>query len=129
MTQDLKVFYIQHLHDIQAECRLIISFMKEYKNNFYLFESDIKTNRAVRSSLEIIGEALSRLTYKEAGKKMNYTKRKLEQVSPAIEQSERITPLITNAQKFLRFRNYIKHSYDNVDETSFGSMRKRMFLL
>lgn len=117
MTEELRDFYIKHLHDIKEECSLIISFMGGYENNFHLFESDIKTNRAVRSSLEIIGEALSRLSYKESGKKMNYAKKKLEQISPVLKRSERITPLIKNAQKFLRFRNYIKHSYDNVDET------------
>lgn len=117
MTEELKEFYIKHLYDINQECAYIISFMREYENNFHLFETDIKTNRAVRSSLEIIGEAFSRLSYKETGKKMNYNKKTLEQITPAIKHAERITPLIKNAQKFLRFRNYIKHSYDNVDET------------
>ena len=61
------------------------------KNNFENFQSDILLQRAVERDLEIIGEAI----------------RKLTELDPSIA--------ITSAKNIIGLRNIISHAYDSVE--------------
>lgn len=77
------------LEDIERSINEIYEFLPE-ERNFFLFEHDLKTKKAVERNLEIIGEALNRIL-------------KLE---PDIE--------ITDSRKIVDTRNRIIHGYDSV---------------
>ncbi len=79
------------LKDIEQAIAEINSFLPETKN-FKDFQKDLKTKRAVERNIEIIGEAVSRIT-------------KLE---PTIK--------ISHTRKIIDTRNRIIHGYDSVSE-------------
>ncbi len=85
MHHDVKVW----LEDINNAIDEIFMFLPENRN-YYEFEKDIKTVKAVERNLEIIGEALNRIL----------------KVEPKIE--------ITDSRKIVDTRNRIIHSYDRV---------------
>ncbi|MFN5170342.1 MAG: DUF86 domain-containing protein [Cyclobacteriaceae bacterium] len=92
MEPDVKAWLL----DVQKAIREIRSFLPE-KFNFDWFRSDVKTKRAVERNLEIIGEAISRVT----------------KARPHI--------VIPNARKIIDTRNRIIHGYDVVsDEVLYG---------
>ncbi len=62
------------------------------KKNFFEFQKDLKTRRAIERNLEIIGEAVGRIL----------------KVQPGLK--------ITNARKIVDTRNRISHGYDSVSE-------------
>lgn len=62
------------------------------KNDFYEFQNDLKTKKAIERNIEIIGEATNRIV----------------KVNPDIE--------ITNVKKIISTRNRIIHSYENVSD-------------
>jgi uncharacterized protein with HEPN domain len=77
------------LEDIDRSIREIYEFLPE-KQDFFLFENDLKTRKAVERNLEIIGEALNRII-------------KLDPTIP-----------ITDSRKIVDTRNRIIHGYDSV---------------
>lgn len=77
------------LKDIQQAILEIQTFIPDQKN-FYLFEKDVKTKRAVERNIEIIGEAMVRIL----------------KVNPTIQISE--------TRKIVDTRNRIIHGYDSV---------------
>ena len=79
------------LRDIDRSIDEIFSFLPE-KRNFFEFQGDLKTKKAIERNLEIIGEALNRVL-----KSM-----------PDIK--------ITDSRKIVDTRNRIIHSYDNITE-------------
>ncbi|WP_075603670.1 HepT-like ribonuclease domain-containing protein [Saccharicrinis aurantiacus] len=79
------------LEDIQRSIQEIYDFLPE-KRNFFEFQKDLKTRKAIERNLEIIGEALNRIL-------------KLEPDFP-----------ITNSRKIVDTRNRIIHGYDSVSE-------------
>ncbi len=79
------------LADINQAITEIKSFLPE-KKNFFEFQKDIKTKRAIERNIEIIGEAMNRIL-------------KLHPDFP-----------ITKAQKIVDTRNRIIHGYDSVSE-------------
>ncbi len=85
MNNNLKVW----LNDILQSIEEINRFMPAEKN-FFLFENDLKTRKAVERNIEIIGEAVSRIL-KE---------------NPTINISE--------SRKIVDTRNRIIHGYDSV---------------
>ncbi|WP_307718908.1 HepT-like ribonuclease domain-containing protein [Schleiferia thermophila] len=62
------------------------------KKDFYAFQRDLKTKRAIERNIEIIGEAVNRII----------------KAYPEIP--------ITNARKIIDTRNRIIHGYDSVSE-------------
>ncbi|MBP8726496.1 MAG: DUF86 domain-containing protein [Saprospiraceae bacterium] len=62
------------------------------KNNFSVFQNDLKTKRAIERNIEIIGEAANRIL----------------KVYPNFK--------LTNARKIVDTRNRIAHGYDSVSE-------------
>ncbi|HRK29178.1 MAG TPA: DUF86 domain-containing protein [Chitinophagales bacterium] len=80
------------LEDILRSIDEIYDFLPE-KKDFFEFQKDLKTKKAVERNIEIIGEAVSRIT--------NYSKSNIE---------------IQNARQIIGTRNRIAHEYDNVSD-------------
>lgn len=79
------------LQDIDRSIEEIYSFLPS-KRNFFEFQDDLKTKKAVERNIEIIGEALNRILKKK----------------PSIK--------ITDSRKIVDTRNRIIHGYDSVTE-------------
>jgi len=80
------------LEDIIISIDEIFEFIPQ-KRNFFDFQKDIKTKRAVERNIEIIGEAINRIVkHKEANIK------------------------IKNARKIIGTRNRIAHEYDRISD-------------
>ena len=60
MELDIKIW----LQDINRSIEEIYSFLPE-KRDFFEFQKDLKTKKAVERNLEIIGEALNRVLKKD----------------------------------------------------------------
>jgi uncharacterized protein with HEPN domain len=79
------------LLDIERSIDEIYSFLPS-KRNFFEFQNDLKTKKAVERNLEIIGEALNRIL------------------------KERPDIAISDSRKIVDTRNRIIHGYDSVTE-------------
>jgi len=79
------------LQDINRSIDEIYGFLP-LKRNFFDFQNDLKTKKAVERNLEIIGEALNRILKEK----------------PNIK--------ITDSRKIVDTRNRIIHGYDSVTE-------------
>lgn len=79
------------LKDIEQSITEIYEFLPE-ERNFYTFQKDLKTRKAIERNIEIIGEAMDRLL----------------KAYPEIE--------ITDSRKIVDTRNRIIHGYDSVSE-------------
>ncbi len=82
---------LAHLKDIEQSIAEINEFLPE-ERNFFAFQKDIKTRKAIERNIEIIGEAMDRLL----------------KAYPDIE--------ITDSRKIVDTRNRIIHGYDSVSE-------------
>jgi uncharacterized protein with HEPN domain len=80
------------LEDILRSIDEIFEFLPENKD-FFEFQKDLKTKKAVERNIEIIGEAVNRLT--------NYKKAEIK---------------IQNARQMIGTRNRIAHEYDNISD-------------
>ena len=80
------------LEDILRSIDEIFEFLPE-KRDFFEFQKDLKTKKAVERNIEIIGEAVSRIT--------NYKHAQIE---------------IQNARQIIGTRNRIAHEYDNISD-------------
>ena len=79
------------LADIKQAITEINSFLPD-KKDFFEFQKDIRTKRAIERNIEIIGEAMNRIL----------------KTNPNFS--------IKNAQKIVDTRNRIIHGYDSVSE-------------
>ncbi|MFA5046231.1 MAG: HepT-like ribonuclease domain-containing protein [Paludibacter sp.] len=79
------------LKDIEQSIQEIYEFLPE-ERNFFAFQKDLKTRKAIERNIEIIGEAMERLL----------------RADPSIE--------ITDSRKIVDTRNRIIHGYDSVSE-------------
>ena len=77
------------LQDIERSIAEIYEFMPDRKN-FYSFQKDLKTRKAIERNIEIIGEALNRIL----------------KMQPDIP--------ISDSRKIVDTRNRIIHGYDTV---------------
>jgi uncharacterized protein with HEPN domain len=80
------------LEDIVRSIDEIFDFLPAQRD-FLAFQKDLKTKKAVERNLEIIGEAVNRLT--------NHKSLKIE---------------IENARTIIGTRNRIAHEYDNISD-------------
>lgn len=87
METEIKIW----LSDIEQAIKEIDDFLPAEKN-FYKFQKDVKTRRAIERNIEIIGEAVKRIL----------------NAKPDI--------IISNARKIIDTRNRITHGYDSVSE-------------
>ena len=88
MDKEIQVW----LFDILNSILEIESFVDFEETNFQDYSSDVKTKRAVERNLEIIGEAVNRISKKD-------------------ENLE-----ITDKRKIINVRNRIIHGYDQVSD-------------
>lgn len=77
------------LEDILQSIDEIFEFLPE-KRNFFEFEKDVKTKKAIERNIEIIGEAINRII----------------KIEPEIT--------ISNSRKIVDTRNRIIHGYDKI---------------
>ena len=93
MDNDIKSW----LYDIQRAISEIESFFADRPKNFFEYQKDVRTKRAVERNIEIIGEAVNRIVKKDS----------------SIQ--------VSNSRKIIAARNRIIHGYDSVsDETVWG---------
>lgn len=94
------------LYDIIKAIEEIDSFFKDTPKNFFAYQNDLKTKRAVERNIEIIGEAMNRIL----------------QLDGSIA--------LSNSRKIVDTRNRIIHGYDNVsDDIIWGIIIKQLPLL
>jgi uncharacterized protein with HEPN domain len=87
MEDEIKTY----LSDIKQAIAEINTFLPD-KKNFFAFQKDLRTRRAIERNIEIIGEAAKRIISKQ----------------PDIQ--------ITDIKKIIDTRNRIIHGYDSVSE-------------
>lgn len=80
------------LEDISRSINEIFDFLPE-KRDFFEYQKDLKTKKAVERNIEIIGEAINR-----------------------ISKHENSNLEIKNAQKIIGTRNRIAHEYDYISD-------------
>lgn len=86
------------LFDILNSIEEIEFFLGDKPRNFFEYQNDKKTKRAVERSIEIIGEAVNRIL------------------------KERPDISIENARNIVGARNRIIHSYDSISDTLIWSI-------
>jgi len=79
------------LKDIEQSIIEIYEFLPE-ERNFFTFQKDLKTRKAVERNIEIIGEAMDRIL----------------KIDPGFQ--------ITDSRKIVDTRNRIIHGYDSVSD-------------
>lgn len=87
MENEIKIWLL----DIKQAIQEIFDFLPD-KRNFYEFQDDLKTRKAVERNIEIIGEAMDRILKKQPNFK------------------------ISNARRIVDTRNRVIHGYDSVSE-------------
>ena len=86
--------HLKWLYDIKVSIDEIEDFLEEHGKTFEAYKNNLLLKKAIERNLEIIGEAVNRITKEFPGIK------------------------IENARSIIGLRNFIIHSYDNVtDET------------
>lgn len=80
------------LEDVERSIDEIYDFLPE-KRDFFEYQKDLKTKKAVERNIEIIGEAINRI--------LKYEHTEIE---------------IRNAQKIIGTRNRIAHEYDSISD-------------
>lgn len=86
--------HLKWLHDIKVSIFEIEDFLEEHGKTFETYKNNLLLKKAIERNLEIIGEAVNRIT-------REYPEIKIE-----------------NARGIIGLRNLIIHSYDNItDET------------
>lgn len=87
MENEIKIWLL----DIKQAIQEIFDFLPD-KRNFYKFQDDLKTRKAVERNIEIIGEVMDRILKKQPNFK------------------------ISNARRIVDTRNRVIHGYDSVSE-------------
>lgn len=80
------------LYNVLNAINEIESFFSDRPKDFYTYQNDLRTKRAVESNIEIIGEAISRMLNKDTSMQFS------------------------NARKIVDTRNRIIHGYDTVSD-------------
>ncbi|MHB1179395.1 MAG: HepT-like ribonuclease domain-containing protein [Daejeonella sp.] len=94
------------LYDILNAINEIDGFFSDTPKEFQLYQSDLRTKRAVERNIEIIGEAMNRILKKD----------------DSVE--------ISNSRKLVDVRNRIIHGYDSVsDEMIWGIVIRHLPVL
>ena len=101
MPRDVRMY----LSDISVSINSIYDYLGEYRN-FTAYEGNKLLRRAVERELEIIGEAVNQLL----------------KINPNFP--------VTHARRIVSLRNWVIHSYDNVDNVIiWGIIEKDLPLL
>jgi uncharacterized protein with HEPN domain len=84
------------LYDIQTAIVEIESFLEGRAKNFFEYKGNLLLKRAIEREMEIIGEAMNRIT----------------------KRDETISSKITDAKDIIGLRNQVIHAYDNISDES-----------
>jgi uncharacterized protein with HEPN domain len=102
MNIDIKTW----LYDILTAIEEIEGFLSDIPKDFFAYQNNLKTKRAVERNIEIIGEAMNRVL----------------NLDNSIE--------LINSRKIVDTRNRIIHGYDNVsDDIIWGIIIKHLPIL
>jgi len=94
MDREIKTW----LYDILQSITEIESYFEDKPKNYEEYVSDLKTKRAVERDIEIIGEAVNRITKRDK------------------------TFQLENVQKIIGTRNRIAHGYDKISDSLIWSI-------
>lgn len=97
---------LKYLLDIESVINEIEIIKLRVQNNFLIFKEDFVLKRAIERDLEIIGEAV----------------RKVTDINPTIS--------LSSTKKIIGLRNIISHAYDSIeDELIWGIIQKDIPIL
>jgi uncharacterized protein with HEPN domain len=88
------------LFDIKIAMDEIDDFFKKEDKDFFKYKSNLMLKRAVERNLEIIGEAVNRITKRD----ISFNKK------------------ITSSQAIVSLRNQVIHAYDNISDENIWSI-------
>jgi uncharacterized protein with HEPN domain len=91
---------LKWLYDIKLAIEEIDSFFIEEQKDFFIYRNNLMLKRAVERNLEIIGEALNRVTTRDNS----------------------FTDKISNAKAIIGLRNQVIHAYDNISDENIWSI-------
>ena len=91
---------LKWLYDIKMAIEEIDSFFIEEQKDFFIYRNNVMLKRAVERNLEIIGEALNRVTTRDNS----------------------FTDKISNAKAIIGLRNKVIHAYDNISDENIWSI-------
>ena len=91
---------LKWLYDIKICIDEINGFFKPEERDFYKYKNNLMLKRAVERNLEIIGEAVNRITTRD----------------PAF------TEKISNSKSIIGLRNQVIHAYDNISDENIWSI-------
>jgi uncharacterized protein with HEPN domain len=91
---------LKWLYDIKLAIEEIDSFFIEEQKDFFIYRNNVMLKRAVERNLEIIGEALNRVTTRDNS----------------------FTDKISNAKAIIGLRNQVIHAYDNISDENIWSI-------
>lgn len=96
---------LKYLLDIESILGEIEQIKLRVENNFITYQKDFIIKRAVERDLEIIGEAVKKLT----------------ELDPTIK--------LSSIKKIIGLRNMISHAYDSIDELIWAIIQKDIPIL
>jgi uncharacterized protein with HEPN domain len=91
---------LKWLYDNKLAIEEIDSFFIEEQKDFFIYRNNVMLKRAVERNLEIIGEALNRVTTRDNS----------------------FTDKISNAKAIIGLRNQVIHAYDNISDENIWSI-------
>ena len=91
---------LKWLYDIKLAIEEVDSYFNNSPKNFEAYQANLMLKRAVERNLEIIGEAMNRITKRDAG----------------------FEDRITNAKSIIGLRNQVIHAYDGISDESIWSV-------
>jgi uncharacterized protein with HEPN domain len=91
---------LKWLYDIKLSIDEIDSFFEAEGKDFFKYKNNVMLKRAVERNLEIIGEAVNRITTRDH----SFTKK------------------ISNAKAIIGLRNQVIHAYDSISDENIWSI-------
>jgi uncharacterized protein with HEPN domain len=97
---------LKYIFDVKMAIEEIESYFQSFPKSFPEYQNNLVLKRAIERNLEIIGEAINRIS----------------KIDPTIQ--------ISNAQRIIGLRNQIIHGYDSIsDENIWGVIIKHIPIL
>ena len=91
---------LKRLYNVKVSIAEINSYFIDEKMDFFEYRKNIMRKRAVKRTLEIIGEAINRI----------------------LKTDSSFTSKITDATAIVRLRNQVIHAYDNISDETIWAM-------
>lgn len=91
---------LKWLFDVKLAIEEIDTFFEKEEKDFFKYKSNLMLKRAVERNLEIIGEAVNRITKRDVS----------------------FNTKITSSQAIVSLRNQVIHAYDNISDENIWSI-------